>query len=106
LIGYSDVDLGRDVDQSKSTSGYAFLLNNSTILWRNKKQSCIALSTMEVEYVACSATTQDIVWLKSFLYHLKIVKLVSDLVTIYFNNIAAVVVAKDPKSMERPNTSR
>jgi len=61
---------------------------------------------MEVEYVACSATTQDIVWLKSFLYHLKIVKLVSDLVTIYFNNIAAVVVAKDPKSMERPNTSR
>jgi hypothetical protein len=27
-------------------------------------------------------------------------------VTIYFNNIAAVVVAKDPKSMERPNTSR
>jgi hypothetical protein len=54
---------------------------------------------MEAEYVACSATTQDVVWLKNFLYHLKIVKLASDLVTIYCDNIAAIVV-------DKPNTSR
>jgi hypothetical protein len=52
---------------------------------------------MEAEYVACSATTQDVVWLKNFLYHLKIVKLASDLVTIYCDNIAAIVVDKNPK---------
>ena len=33
LIGYSDADWGGDVDQYKSTSGYAFLLNDSAILW-------------------------------------------------------------------------
>ena len=33
LIGYSDADWGGDVDQCKSTSGYAFLLNDSAILW-------------------------------------------------------------------------
>jgi len=74
-----------------------FLLNDSAILWRSKKQSCIALSTMEAEYVAYSAVTQDAVWLKKFLYHLKIVKSTSDLVTIYCDNTAAIAVAKDPK---------
>ena len=37
LIGYSDADWGGDVDQCKSTSGYAFLLNDSAILWSSKK---------------------------------------------------------------------
>jgi hypothetical protein len=97
LIGFSDADWGGDVDQSKSTSGCAFLLNDSAILWRSKKQSCIALSTMEAEYVACSAATLDAVWLKNFLYHLKIVKSASDLVTIYCDNTAAIAVVKDPK---------
>ena len=67
LIGYFDAGWGGDVDQCKSTSGYAFLLNDSTILWSSKKQSCVALSTVEAEYVACSAATQDAVWLRSFL---------------------------------------
>jgi hypothetical protein len=68
LIGYSNVDWEGDVDQSKSTSGYAFLLNDSAILWRSNKQSCIALSTIEAVYVACSATSQDVVWLTSVFY--------------------------------------
>lgn len=97
LIGSSDADWGGDVDQSKSTLGCAFLLNDSAILWRSKKQSCIALSTMEAEYVACFTATQDAVWLKNFLDHLKIVKLASDLVTIYRDNTTAIAVAKKPK---------
>jgi hypothetical protein len=52
------------VDQSKSTLGYAFFLIDSAILRRSKKQYCIALSTMEAEYVACSVTTQNAIWLK------------------------------------------
>jgi hypothetical protein len=78
LFGYFNADWGGDVDQSKSILGYAFLLNDIAILWRSKKQSCIALSTIEVDYVACSATTQDVVWLKNFLYHLKIIKSASN----------------------------
>jgi hypothetical protein len=73
------------------------LLNDNAILWRSKKQSCIALSTIEVEYVACSAATQDAVWLKNFLYHLKIIKSTSNPMTIYCDNTAAIAVAKDPK---------
>jgi hypothetical protein len=57
LISYSDTDWGGDVDQSKSILGYVFLLNDSAIILRRKKQSCIALSTIEAEYVACFAAT-------------------------------------------------
>ena len=73
------------------------MLSDNAILWRSKKLSCIALSTMEVEYVAYPAATQDIICLKSFLRHLKIIKSASDLVTIYFDNTTAVAMVKYPK---------
>ena len=97
LIGYSDTDWGGDIDQSKSISGYVFLLNDNTILWSSKKQSYVALSTMEAEYVACSAATQDLVWLRSFLQHLEIVKTTLEPVTIFCDNTATLAMAKDPK---------
>ena len=55
LRGYSDVDWAGDLDEHKSTR-YAFLLNNEAISWINKKQSYIALPTMEVEFIACSVS--------------------------------------------------
>ena len=73
------------------------MLNDSAILWSSKKQSCVALSTMEAEYVACSTATQDTIWLRSFLQHLKIVKTALEPVTIFCDNTAALVMAKDPK---------
>ena len=101
LIGYSDVDWGSDIDQSKSTLGYAFLLNNSVILWSRKKQSCVALSTMEAEYVTCSVAMQDAVWLKCFLQHLEIVKTALEPVTIFCDNTTALAMVKDPKYHEK-----
>ena len=50
---------------------------------------------MEAEYVACSAATQDMVWLRGFLQHLKIIKIALELVTIFCDNTAALAVAKD-----------
>uniref|UniRef100_A0A2N9I383 Reverse transcriptase Ty1/copia-type domain-containing protein n=1 Tax=Fagus sylvatica TaxID=28930 RepID=A0A2N9I383_FAGSY len=52
LTGYSDADWASDKDERKSTSGYAFILGGGAVSWCSKKQSCIALSTMESEYVA------------------------------------------------------
>ena len=74
LVGYTDTNWGGDLDQHISTSGYAFLLNDCTISWSSNKQSCIALSIMEVEYVACSSAIQKVVWLRRFLQHLEILK--------------------------------
>ncbi|XP_070056873.1 secreted RxLR effector protein 161-like [Nicotiana tomentosiformis] len=55
LGGYIDVDWASDRNDRKSTSGYAFLLNGGAISWKNKKQTCTALSIMEAEFVACAS---------------------------------------------------
>ena len=47
LRRYCNADWTSDRDERKSTIRYAFLLNDTTITWRSKKQSYIALSTME-----------------------------------------------------------
>jgi hypothetical protein len=97
LISYSDADWGSDLYERKSTSSYAFLLNNGAITWSSKKQPCIALSTMEVEYVTCSAAVQEAVWLRRFFQHLEVVKDASNPVIIHCDSTAVLAYAKDPK---------
>jgi len=67
LRGYSDGDWGGDLDESRSTSRYAFTLGGEVISWHSNKQDCIVLSIMEAEYVVCCAATQEAIWLRSFL---------------------------------------
>jgi len=65
--GYSDADWGGDIGDRKSTSGYLFLLGGAAISWKSSKQTCVALSTAEAEYVALSATAQEAIWLQQLL---------------------------------------
>ena len=97
LIGYTDADWGGDLDERKSTSGYAFLLSKGAISWSSKKQTCIALSTMEAEFVACSAAVQEAVWLKRFLEDLDVSKGMGKPVTVYCDSQAAIAYTKDSK---------
>ena len=67
LIGYSDADWANDVDTRRSTSGYVFQINGSTISWSSKRQYCVTRSSTEGEYVALSHVTQEVVWLRRLL---------------------------------------
>ena len=57
VIGYSNSDFAGCIDSRKSTSGYIFILAGGAISWRSKKQSIIASSTMEVEFIGCYEAT-------------------------------------------------
>lgn len=65
--GFVDADWGGDHDDRKSTSGYVFFINDSAISWLSKKQTTVALSTTEAEYVAASCAAQEAVWLRNVL---------------------------------------
>ena len=67
LIGYSDADFAGDPNDSKSTSGYIFLLNGTPISWKSKKQSLVTLSSAESEYVALSSCIQEGLYLRTCL---------------------------------------
>ena len=72
-ISYTDLDFQGDIDTRKSTSGYVFTLNGGAICWRNVKQTWVADSTTEVEYVADSEVVKEVVWLKKFLLDLQVI---------------------------------
>jgi len=64
LVGYFVYDFaGCKVDR-KSTSGTCHLLGSSLISWNSKKQSCVALSTAEAEYIAAGSCCAQTLWIK------------------------------------------
>ncbi|XP_075658644.1 secreted RxLR effector protein 161-like [Castanea sativa] len=97
LRGCSDADWASNRDGRKSIIGYAFLLSGATISWCSLKQSCIALSTIKSEYVACLATTKEAVWLKRFFQSLRVTSIADEAVKMYYDNMTALAYAKDPK---------
>ena len=97
MKGYTDADCGRDLDERKSTSRFAFLLNNGAISWSSKKQSCIAISIMEVEFVALSATVQEGIRLRRFMEHLINKGDAIEHVLISCDSQVVIAYTKDPK---------
>jgi hypothetical protein len=51
LIGYSDSDYARCKVDRKSTSGTCLFLGRSLVSWSSRKQTSVALSTTEAEYM-------------------------------------------------------
>ena len=58
LVGFSDSDHGSDLDTRRSRTGYIFLLNGP-ISWASIKQSTVAHSTSEAEYMALSEASRE-----------------------------------------------
>lgn len=67
---FVDADWAGDRRDRKSTSGYLFIIGCSTIAWSSRKQSTVALSSTEAEYVAASQASRELVWLRQLLHDL------------------------------------
>ena len=67
LVGYSDSDLGGDVDDRKSTTGVIFFMGEMPISWQSHKQKAVALSSCEAEYMAGAVGACQAVWLARLL---------------------------------------
>ena len=67
LEGYSDANWISDVKNSKSTSGYVFTLAGAAISWKSSKQTVIARSIMESEFIAFDKCGEEAEWLRNFL---------------------------------------
>eukprot|EP00253_Pinus_taeda_P033453 PITA_33453 len=63
LHANTDADWERSVDDRKSTSGGAFFMGSRLVSWFNKKQSSIALSIAEAEYVAAASCCTQLLWM-------------------------------------------
>jgi hypothetical protein len=65
--GFSDASFASDPDDRKSISGYLFFLSYALISWSAQKQTVIALSTMESEYIALTDAAKEAIFLRKLL---------------------------------------
>jgi hypothetical protein len=63
LSGYTDSDWVGSVADRKSTSICCFSLGSAMISWQSRKQSNIALSIVEAEYLAACSDSCEAIWL-------------------------------------------
>ncbi|KAJ9553605.1 LOW QUALITY PROTEIN: hypothetical protein OSB04_017650 [Centaurea solstitialis] len=99
--GYTDASFQTDRDDSCSQSGFVFLLNGGAVSWRSSKQSTVADSTTEAEYIAVNEAAKEAVWMKKFIGDLGVVPSIQDPIEIFCDNEGAVILAKEPRSHKR-----
>jgi ribonuclease HI len=69
---FCDADWAGDTEDRKSTTGVIIKLNGCPIIWLSKKQSTVALSTAEAEYIAIATALQELLWINQYLTELNL----------------------------------
>ncbi|KAK2989348.1 hypothetical protein RJ640_013529 [Escallonia rubra] len=67
LVGFSDSDYAGCLVDRKSTSGTCQFLGDALVSWHSKKQTSVALSTAEAEYVAAGSCCAQVLWMRQTL---------------------------------------
>ena len=94
LIGYSDSDFAGDSNDRKSTSGHIFFFGGMAVSWSSQKQSIVALSSCEAEYIAATSATCQAVWLSRLLGEL--MKDEAMKAKLLVDNQSAITLSKNP----------
>lgn len=64
LRGYCDSDFAGDPDTRRSTSGFVIWMNGGPIAWSSRKQSVVALSSTEAEYIAAAECCKELLYIR------------------------------------------
>ncbi|GJT28816.1 hypothetical protein Tco_0909091 [Tanacetum coccineum] len=64
---YADASFQTDKDDTKSQTGYVFVLNGRAVDWKSAKQSTTAMSSIEAEYIAAAEASIEAVWIRKFI---------------------------------------
>jgi hypothetical protein len=93
VVGYADANFGEESDR-KSRSGYVFMVFGCAVSWMSKKQSTIALSSTEAEYVALSEGIREALWYKNFLTEISVQ--LKDPIEMAQDNKSTIAIAVNP----------
>jgi hypothetical protein len=96
--GYADAAYA-NTDNFKLTSGYVFLMGGGAVTWRSKKQTMIALSSTEAEYVALCEAGHKACWLRNLMEELGEPQLSPTLIK--GDNNGSIAMARNPQFHKR-----
>ncbi|GJW61231.1 retrovirus-related pol polyprotein from transposon TNT 1-94 [Tanacetum coccineum] len=97
-VVYADSDHAKDYMDRKSTSGICMFVGCCLISWFSKKQTALAISTTEAEYVSAGKACQQALWMKQALidYDIRL-----DDVPMMCDNKDAIDLSKNPVQHSR-----
>ncbi|GKC13136.1 hypothetical protein Tco_1009918 [Tanacetum coccineum] len=67
IEGYSDANWISAIKDYRSTSGYVFTIGGAAISWKSSKQTVIAKSMMESEFITLDKCEEEAEWLRQFI---------------------------------------
>jgi hypothetical protein len=91
---YSDSSYAEELDR-KSVGGYVTLQAGAAITWKSTKQSIIAQSSMEAEYIALAEAAKEAEWLRKLQQEFRPTAL-STPTTIYEDNQSTIKLSNNP----------
>ena len=98
FVGYSDASYANNEDQT-SVSGYVFLMNGAAISWGSKKQTDVALSSTESEYIALAEAAREAIWLRNLLKGIEFEQ--PQPTRLFGDNSGSLAIAKNPQYHKR-----
>ncbi|GKA63274.1 putative ribonuclease H-like domain-containing protein [Tanacetum coccineum] len=103
LVAYTDSDYARASLDRKSTTGGCQFLGCRLISWQCKKQTVVANSTTEAEYIAAFNCCRQVLWIQNQLldygYNFMQTK-------IHIDNESTIYIVKNPVFTQRQSTLR
>ena len=99
MCGFSDSDWAGDIDTSKSHTGWVVLCGGSPVAWFSKRQSCIAQSSCEAEYVSACSLSNELAWWRVLMEDVGFV--LNAPLEIWCDNKSAGVLAQHSGNFER-----
>ncbi len=102
VFGYCDSDWAGDVSDRKSTSAYVFMRSGSAISWCSKKQTIVATSSCEAEYISMSSACNEGIWMKRLFSDIPVDTDLSKGITILSDSQSGIKLAEN-ESINRRN---
>lgn len=72
VSAFSDADWAGDVDDRRSTGGFAVYLGDNLVSWSARKQPTVSRSSTEAEYKSLANATAEMMWIQKLLADLRI----------------------------------
>jgi len=98
LNSFSDADFAGDTKTRKSTSGFVITLGETAFSWFSKRQTMVALSTAEAEYIAAADAVKEIIVISNLAKDLGICE---EPITLHVDNQSAIRMILDESAQKR-----